>query len=57
MGRLGQENLKFTPPGNNQKITEHFRPVKIDLKKSKRLDPEVKSDQKIVDKVQLRFVG
>ena len=43
---------------NNQKITEHFRPVIIDLYNSKRPnDPEVKSDQKIGDKVQLCFVG
>ena len=49
---------KNYPSGNNQKITDHFRPVKIDLEKSKRPnDPEVKTDQKIDDKVQLRFVG
>ena len=50
--------FKIHPPGNNQKITEHFRPIRIDLDNSKRPnDPEVKSDQKIGDKVQLRFVG
>ena len=49
---------KIHPPGNNQKITQHFRPVKTDLDNSKRPnDPEATSDQKIGDKVQLRFVG
>ena len=50
--------VKIHPLGNNQKITEHFRPVKIELDNSKRPnEPEVTSEQKIGDRVQLRFVG
>ena len=50
--------IKIHPLGNNQKITEHFRPVTLELDNSKRPnEPEGKSDQKIGDKVQFRFVG
>ena len=49
---------KFHPLGNNQKITQHFRPVSIELDISTRPnDPEVQSDQKTEDRGQLRFVG
>ena len=49
---------KVHPLGNNQKITQHFRPKSIDLDKSKGPnDPELKSNQKTEDRDQLRFVG
>ena len=50
--------LKVHPLGNNQKITQHFSPVSLELDKSKGPnDPEVESDQKTEDRGQLRFVG
>ena len=50
--------VKIHPLGNNQKITEHFRPVTLELDNSKRPnEPEVISDQKIGDQVQLHFIG
>ena len=47
---------KIHPLGNNQRITQHFRPVSIELD-IRPNDPEVQSDQKTEDRDQLRFVG
>ena len=50
--------LKVHPLGNNQKITQHFSLVSLELDKSKGPnDPEVESDQKTEDRGQLLFVG
>ena len=45
--------VKVHPLGNNQRITQHFRPMSRELDKSKGPnDPELKTDQKTEDRDQ-----